>query len=463
MHITKQFLQSEYSQDELDRYVNTMPLSFLKFSSITGLLNRAYRVRTPFDPDFWGASVLETVAMRSLIRNIIIFQQNVIRRYGLSFAPTYHQEVHPYSNRWIQLDYFDVVKTNVKLTTTVVGNANVQFLIEPESYGTSDGYNWFRVPNYYVDNPRLLFFRNLIDSVGSSTFYHMEKQQNVNGYPYQDENYTYVIAPSTIPLDSGSYLQYNQYAYIIIDPVENKTINDIFLFYPNSKQKIFQPKSPEIITINDEEKWLFFVYPWTLKKPTFIDEISSLGHNDWNHFYNSVRYGYEEEEFVASSLDVFLSDCSSDPMSSETVLAKVKIIDSNNSFVLIDSVTVVDSSSDPPTYKQKEIYNRPVSVNIFYKTNGSEYLDENAIEYFTDGVAAKVAANMKYELSNPHDEAELNHLSNYIATMQAPSVSVYPSQFGEPFMHYKAGKLAGDVKFEEVLNNMHHKRKVVLL
>lgn len=455
--------QAYYS--DLISFANQLPVNLLDFAQISNMRGRAYRVQGVDDPECWQRTTLNQCTRNHIWSQLIAVQQTL---YGLNrfvAAPIYYSEVIPWERGMrVSTTLPFITDVNVAMDIEKLGSVSTSFFIQ-ENLTLNDNGSFIEasVDSSLVANPRRMVFRES-NTNENATWYQTHHQQDQNGYPYLDTGNWVVALGNTVGSAGVTLHGQTDIVTLSYQPPEAERGNwDAFVvLHPGSYQVLPMAKP---ITVVDEgtvdETWTIYLYAYTLKRPDYADEQSSLLTNNFDHFYDSVDYGFKRVTNQIGSLhyvDYDSWDIEIDGSTHETGNALVSIEDPLQGVLKVDEVALKESTTYTrmtPTHTQE-----PRWVRIYYKSDPGAFGQMGgSYEGLKYAICAKVAANLPVEscgLELLYAEREMD----FIADMQQTFPTTIFTLTGAVDKYDPENK-KGDREYEEFLSEAKQRRKVL--
>jgi hypothetical protein len=291
-------------------------------------------------------------------------------------------------------------------------------------------------------------FRKVIQNNGVSTFVNVNDGDAVAGFPYRNGSAWEFAFGNEIQSDDTLYYQDCEYAFIDIDPVENKTMSDIVFRYSNGQ--IIRYAKSKIVTVDDSAKWRYWFSVYLLKNNEFDDILINMNSdNPYQYMESSLEYGYMEESVVYATIHYYDTRvCTPSNLELQEMTGLVRMRNQSLNLVEIIPITVVD---DVISVKKLSVYEQPVYIDISYKVSNKDLTLNipSGVDSMRKAVAAKVAANIDHNWCNCHLDQD-----SFILKMQEELPTVVQTPLGGALTNFEFGSRYGDRLYSHFLQDL---------
>lgn len=338
----------------------------------------------------------------------------------------------------VRLNYNEITKLNVDESFTSVGSGSLNYITELTLSDSGHGFAKGSLHSDYTRNILKAMFRREVENNGLTTYENINDAPAVAGYPNLNVSNWEFAFDGTTTLDDTVYYQDCEFAYIDIDPVDDKSITDIVFRYSNNQ--IIRYSYQKIVTVDEDTKWRYWFSVYQLKKYEFNDILISMNvSNPFQYFLTSLEYGYWEEGVQYAKINYYDTRyCTSSNFDLQTMDAVLRMW--NHELGLIEVIPVtVDGSTVSERYLKS--YEQPVSIDAYYKvsTTDTSLNIPTGVDSLRKAIAAKSAANIDHNWCNCHLDKD-----SYIAKMQEELPTVIQTPLGGALTNFEFGSRYGD-------------------
>lgn len=457
-------------EEDLMWFLNFLPVKLIDFAVLSNLEARAYGVKTYCDTCRDDSDCPERQWLNQCARDhvwdiLVSVQQNLMALKRVTLGPTYHTETALwYPGKMLQTKFPYIESINVQPVFTELDVVSVSpFIATSLTTNATANFVEAKVPLDVVHNPVDVVMREESMQFNATAWHMRIPLDSQWGYPFKNAtDWTYAMQKD-VNLASDLNAQDCNYVFVDIDPVADQVISDIVFMHPEQDQLIPQVLPPQTIVATN--KWRYWFYYWTLKRPEFADDKVDLTlEKEFDKFYDELRYGIIEEETAPATILLKPTDCCTTSFEDVERLAMGNIYEGEQGVVYFESARE-NTDTDPVTY-ERLCYDcsglcdgHPYKIRFSYKTNPYHYgMYIAGIEQMRRAIVAKVAANLPLETCN----CSLIE-GSYIDRMREELPQVVYQPMMQPMFYTDVGWRRGDREFAHAMNNLSIKKRSVLL
>jgi len=445
-----------HTQDTLDETINTLPLSFIDFSFVSGTKGSLYGVKVDSNRSEDTPFLVNECLRKGVIRTLVSVCSEAESKIGYMLSDRYLTYTLPLPNAHrFMLPYPGVEKVEVKRTWVDVATYPVNYYVLENIIPIyENGSYYVEVPIASVSNPDLVYLRNSVDN---GTY---EVNRQISNYPSKTNDglkWKIYIHPKSRVYETGETINVQHRDYVVWTvpkPTGLPPNANLHPVYPGTHQWVPQAKP----MVDTGTHLIFTLYVWPLVNPEFLEGPVDLyqANAQFYKMFQNLTLAYWVEEDAKIEFVVFDGTdekvYSYDPLNTTTPHANVNLVNSEVGICnlgLTDALIRQINRDFPETLKYQP---NQIFIRLHYKVSPKALSNKlrSQITSVLNAIAEKVAADL------PTVDCGCDTDTGFIAVNKrtygkaylnpATGVEVYQSEFGTAH---------GVVSFNRTMNTVY--------